>query len=177
MIQPTAKRMVSMVLSLAWKGALVLFGVSVLVGINAKEEEAPRGDMPRAATGLHATTNEAGKVTVIVGPECDESMSELSIQRPDGRELMNIHVFKSGTMEFTSGKSVPVQARGLIIANGAVSIDVIRDKGRCSLGALPDGSSTAEFVDLCEWTRRGFRVSPDGLFSREASGYWGKTDR
>jgi hypothetical protein len=167
----TSRRIVSLVFSIAWKGAIVLFGVSVLVGINAKEEAAPRKDMSAPATGPVVTTSESGKVTIVVGAECEELMSELSILSRDGKELVNIHVFKGGGVEFTAGKNAPVRARGMLTAPGVFGFDVVKESSRFSLQLCADGSASADFVDCKEQTHRGFRVSPDGIFSPESLAY------
>ena len=163
----TLCKVVAVVLGLAAKGALLALGVAVMLGLLLKGEGVSPTAVPAPAPALaHREVAEPGlqgkvQLTLLTPVSSDPAPTELTLRDEEGRTLMTVHRFLSGSLEVKLNGTA-AQAVCHLLPDGKISFGLSGVHGHYGITANPDGSSDAEIFDARRHLAHRSRIDAGG---------------
>jgi hypothetical protein len=152
----------SATLGLAWRGAIALVGVAILLGTSSPRDPAPPGDLrgPGRTGGLAGRQD--GKVCLTLAVPEGESHTWCIVQDEDGVELMSLYYDANGSLHFNLAESPTVGATGYRLANGEFGFRVGGEGRVFGYSGRPGSPPVVELDNLYGRRLVRYRVTPEG---------------
>jgi hypothetical protein len=154
---------VSLLLSLAWRGSFAVVAVGLLAAIYSGGKDDSTNGLEVPAKGLAVFSDNGTNALVTLGEAGTRNFSTCIIQDQGANELARVNFYKSGHVCFEFGSTSAVRGSGVLSNNELVGLGVASDlKHKYDLSVHPDGSSVVQAMVRDDSRVRTIRLSPRG---------------